>query len=141
MLTTQSIAAALPRRQPDHAARRLLMHGLRRTGMHGLDDAMTASIFMSAFGGRYRRPLVLLRSLMAELSSLASGPIRISPPCCGRMTVDEALLADAIAAAATDPGRTRVLLGDVIGRRMVDGPAATAALLARAFADGGHPLD
>ncbi|WP_448657560.1 DUF6628 family protein [Sphingomonas sp. CJ99] len=141
MLTAQAIAAALPRHQSTHPARRLLMLGIRRTGQFGLDDAMTASLFMSAFGAGYRRPLVLMRSLMAELSQAASGSIRIAAPQCCRMTVDEAMLSDAVACAATHPSRAAMLLADLTARRNADGPAATAALLARAFAEGGQPLD
>lgn len=131
----------LPRLQPEDAGSRLLLFGVRQIGAGGLQDAATAHAFVTAFGQGFRRPLLLLRTLMAEMSVAASGPIQIAPWCCGRMTPNEGALLDLLALAGTDPARARILLADLLGARQVDGILATAAALAGSFADMGLPLD
>lgn len=131
----------LPRLQPEDAGSRLLLFGIRQVGAGGLHDAATAHAFVTAFGKGFRRPLLLLRTLMAEMSATSSGPIQIAPWCCGRMTPNEGALLDLLAASVTDPARARVLLADLLGARHVDDILATAAALATSFTDLGLPLD
>lgn len=135
-----ALAAALPHRQPQDAGRRLMLFAIRRTGAHGLGDAAVAHAFLTAFGAGFRRPLVLLRALMAETSAAAARPITIAPWCCGRMTADEHVLLDVLGCATEHPDRAHFLLADLLGRREAESIFATACLLGIAFAEAGMPL-
>lgn len=139
--TLDKFGHALPRIQPEDAGTRLILFGIRQIGAGGLNDAATAHAFVTAFGKGFRRPLLLLRTMMAEMSVTASGPIQIAPWCCPRMTPAEGALIDLLATSMTDPGRARLLLADLLGARQVDGILATASALATSFADMGLPLE
>ncbi len=141
MTAIATLGLALPRLQPDDPGARLLLFGIRQMGAGGLSDAAAAHAFVTAFGRDFRRPLVLLRSLMAEMSTASAGPIQIAPWCCARMTAAESATIEIIARAPYDPGRAQVLLADLLGVRQVDGVLATAHALANAFADLGLPLE
>lgn len=136
-----TLGHALPRLQPEDPGARLLLFGIRQIGAGGLNDAATAHAFVTAFGRGFRRPLLLLRTLMAEMSMAASGPIQIAPWCCPRMTAAEGALIDLIRTSASDPDRARLLLSDLLGARHVDGLLTTAATLAGSFADLGLSLE
>ena len=136
-----SLSQALPRLQPENAGARLVLFGIRQIGSGGLNDAATAHAFVTAFGKGFRRPLLLLRTLMAEMSVASSGPIQIAPWCCQRMTPNEGALLDLLAVSVSNPGRARLLLADLLGARQVDGILATAAALTVSLADLGLPFD
>lgn len=141
MTAIAALTCTLPRIQPDDPGPRLLLFGVRQIGAGGLNDAATAHAFVTAFGKGFRRPLLLLRTLMAEMSLAACGPIQIAPWCCARVTPSEGALLDLLSASIADPGRARLLLADLLGARQVDGILATATALAVSFADLGLPLD
>lgn len=140
-VSVQSLATALPQLQPEDPGARLLLFGIRQTGAHGLHDASAAHAFMVAFGKQFRRPLVLLRALMQEMSVAASGPVQIAPWCCPRMTASEAGLLAALAKVRTNPHATVLLLGDLLGIRDARGLIPTAHALAESFADLALPLE
>jgi len=54
-------------------------------GATGLNDASAASAFIGLFGLSYRRPLVLVRALMAETARVSARTISLAPCCRGRM--------------------------------------------------------
>ncbi len=139
MTTTHSFTI-LPRPQPDDPAQRLLLFAFRQMGAHGLEDAAAAHAFVTAFGKNFRRPLILLRTLMLELSAAAQSPLQIAPWCCGRMTGCEAALVAAIGKTLENEAAAHLLLADTLGTRNASGPLATATALAIAFADLGMPL-
>lgn len=141
MSQTASLTAALPALQPEHPGARLLLFGIRQMGGHGLNDACAAHAFVTAFGKGFRKPLVLLRALMADMAALSHGPIQIAPWCCPRMTGSEAALLAALARVRTNRKAATMLLSDLLGVREVAGVAATARVLAQSFADLGLPLD
>ena len=141
MTAIATLGLALPRLQPEDPGARLLLFGIRQMGAGGLSDAAAAHAFVTAFGRDFRRPLILLRSLMAEMSTASAGPIQIAPWCCARMTAAESATIEIIARAPCDPARARVLLADLLGVRQVDGVLATAHALANAFTDLGLPLE
>lgn len=136
-----SIIRALPRLQPEDPAARLLLFGIRQLGGHGLSDAAAAHAFITAFGTGFRRPLLLLRALMTELSATSTGPIQIAPWCCARMTASEGALLDIIACVEREHDRAALLLADLLGTRHIDGVLATTHALANAFADAGMPVE
>ncbi len=141
MTAIATLGLALPRLQPDDPGARLLLFGIRQMGAGGLHDAAAAHAFVTAFGRDFRRPLILLRSLMAEMSTASAGPIQIAPWCCARMTAAESATIEIIARVTHDIPRARVLLADLLGVRQVDGVLATAHALANAFTDLGLPLE
>ena len=119
---------------------RLLLFAFRRMGAHGIDDAVAATALLQAFGAGFRRPLVLLRAMMADLARTATCPITIAPCCCRRMTGAETTVLTILARAETAPCSARLLLGDLIGVRRPDGVLASITLLVQAFADAGRPI-
>jgi hypothetical protein len=138
--TTHPLARALPHHQPSDPAGRLLLFAIRQTGAHGLNDAACAHAFMTAFGKDFRRPLVLLRTFMHEMSQAASGSIQIAPWCCRRMTGPEATLLTILRRIEAQPDIAGLLLDDLLGVRHAPGVAVSAHLLVQAFSDLGLPL-
>lgn len=144
MSTNQSLAptltAALPHLLPEDPNARLLLFAFRRMGAHGLKDAHAAQALMKGFGAEFRRPLLLLRSMMADIADGATTAISIAPCCCGRMTHAEQAILTIVARAETAPDAARVLLGDLIGTRNPAGVLASVTVVAQAFADAGRPI-
>lgn len=130
----------LPHALPGCANARVALFAIRRMGAAGLHDARAAQAIFIAFGQEFRRPLLLLRNLMADLAAHASGPIAIAPCCCARMTSAEGTLLSILARIETSPGAARYLLADLLGIRRVDSVVASAAVVAAAFADAGRPI-
>lgn len=140
-MTTEAAAAAiLPHALPSCANARIVLFAVRRMGANGLHDARAAQALLLAFGQEFRRPLLLLRNLMADLATAASGTIAIAPCCCARMTPAEGALLTVLARVETTPDTARYLLSDLLGVRRVDGVLASAAVVAAAFADAGRPI-
>lgn len=140
MPSTATLAATLRAPQPDDPSARLLLFGIRQMGAHGLDDAAAAHAFVTAFGRGFRRPLLLLRTMMRDLAAVSERVIPVAPWCCPRITGAEATLLAAVARADANPRAANLLLSDLIGRRDASGVLATAKALASAFADLGMPL-
>lgn len=138
--TFSPAGSALPHAFPGCPNARLALFAIRRMGAHGLADARAAIALVNAFGERFRRPLLLLRGLMADVAGAAAGPITIAPCCCARMTASEAALLTVLARAETQPDAARLLVADLLGVRRVDGVLASAAAVAAAFADEGRPI-
>jgi hypothetical protein len=124
------VSEALPHNLPETMAARLLLLAIRRMGAHGLNDAVAANTFLSAFGAGFRRPLLLARAFMAELAATSTTTIPIAPCCCARMTWAE----------ERRPETARLLLADLMAQRRADAIVATAAALSAAFADAGLPI-
>lgn len=109
-------------------------------GAHGLADARAAHAMFTLFREGFRRPLTLLRALMADLAGNAALPIAIAPCCCARMTVARSALLTTIARVETAPETAALLLGDLLGIRRPDGVLASIAAVSAAFADEGRPI-
>lgn len=137
---TVSVLNALPHERPDCPNARVVLFAMRRMGANGLLDARAAHGFFTAFGEAFRRPLLLMRALMADLAGNAAVPIAIAPCCCARMTPSEQVLLAIVARVETRTDGARLLMQDLLGQRHVDGVLASAAALAAAFADEGRPI-
>jgi hypothetical protein len=133
-------AMALPHPLPPCANARVALFAIRRMGAHGLADARTAHALFTAFGEGFRRPLTLMRALMADVAATSAGTIAIAPCCCARTTPAEAALLTVLARVETHPAAALLLLADLLGTRRVDGVLASAAAVALAFADEGRPI-
>ena len=132
--------AALPYALPACPNARIVLFALRRRGAQGLHDARASHALFTAFGQDFRRPLVLMRALMADLAGTAAGTIAIAPCCCARMTAAEKTMLTVLARVETAPETARLLLGDLLGVRRVDSVLASVAAVATAFADDGRPI-
>lgn len=135
-----TIFAALPHALPACPNARIALFAMRRMGAHGLADARAAQALLAAFGEGFRRPLSLLRALMADVAGSANDTVAIAPCCCVRATPAERTLTTVLARAETRPGSARMLLADLLGAQRVDGVLASAVAVAAAFADGGRPI-
>lgn len=140
MAETTTLATALPHVLPACPHARIALFAIRRMGAHGLADARAAHTLFTVFGQDFRRPLILMRTLMADLASHASGQIAIAPCRCARMTVAEAALMTILAQMEMAPGKAHFLMSDLLGVRRVDGVLASAAAVSAAFADEGRPI-
>jgi hypothetical protein len=119
---------------------RLFLFAVRRMGAHGLNDASTAHAVLRAFGKGYRRPLMLLRALMADVAAQTTVTVPIAPCCFTRVTHAEAALLAVMARAEREPEAASLLLADLLGVRRVNGLLASAMAVATAFADAGLPI-
>jgi hypothetical protein len=140
MTENTQVTTILPHPLPRCANARLTLFAIRRLGAHGLHDARAAHALLIAFGQAFRRPLLLLRNLMADLACHASGTIAIAPCCCARMTPAEGALLTILARVERSPQVASYLLADLLGVRRIDGVLASAAAVATAFADAGRPI-
>lgn len=109
-------------------------------GAHGLNDAACAQAFLTAFGVDFRRPLILLRTLMQELSRVSVRPIQIAPWCCRRVTGAEATLLTVLRRIDANPETAGLLLAHLLGVRDASSVAVSAHVVATAFRDAGLPL-
>lgn len=137
---TPDIAQMLPHAVPPCAHRKLLLFALRRVASSGLNDAFAANAFIGGFGQSFRRPLVLLRALMAEVSRISGRKLLIAPCCCPRMTASEAVLLATVADSRADPNAAHAALANMLGVRNCLGALSSAQALGLAFEDLGKPL-
>lgn len=133
-------AALVPHPIPVEPVARILLYAMRRMAIGGLDDAHAANVLMGQLGMSYRRPLIILRALMLEVSRTSARSISIAPCCCHRMTADEALMLGAIEAAAARPDVARTLMTRVTATFDCLAPVSAAQALNHAFADLGRPV-
>lgn len=136
-----STARLLPHDAPHDSGARLLLMGVRRLGVGGLNDAHAASLMIGAFGLSFRRPLVLMRALMAELARASQRSIMIAPSSCCRMTIAESMLLRVVAGANGQPRRAHALLCHLCGIDGAIGVLSSAQAVAQAFADLGRPVE
>ncbi|MHA6723710.1 DUF6628 family protein [Sphingomonas sp. RS2018] len=141
MTDTRSLTHTLPLSRPDDAAVQLFLFGFRQMGANGVDDASVAHAFVTAFGKNFRRPLILLRTLMLDLSRAAGRPMQIAPWCCCRMTASEGAMVAVLSRALANPPAAGLLLADMLSVRDATPALATATALAAAFADLGMPIE
>jgi hypothetical protein len=136
-----STARLLPYSAPDDSGARVFLLAVRRIGVGGLHDAHAASLMIGAFGLSFRRPIVLLRALMAELARASHQTIMIAPSCCCRMTIAESMLLGAVARAQEEPRRAHDIFCRLCGIENAIGILSSAQALAQAFADLGRPIE
>ena len=139
-MSAPATLALLPHPLPDCPNARTALFTMRRMGAYGLNDARAAHAIFTAFGEGFRRPLMLMRSLMVDLATAAAGTISIAPCCYSRMTHAESALLTILARVEFHSETAHLLMADLLGIRAVDGVLASAAAVAMAFADEGRPI-
>lgn len=125
---------------PDLRTGRVLLFVIRRMAAAGLDDAHAAHAVLAHFGMSYRRPLVLIRAMMAEIARASQQTVKVAPCCCLRMTGDEAMLLKTVEQAGEHPRKAHALLTGLMGTADCLGVLTTAQAVSQAFADLGKPL-
>ena len=130
----------LPLALPEERMQRLTLIALRRMAAHGIHDAQAALILFNHFGINFRKPLVLLRAFIAELSQCSARNITIAPCCAMRMTTDEGRMVGVLATAATNPRIAARHLRLLANSSAISAPLSTAAAFSEALADLGQPL-
>lgn len=131
----------LPHGAPDESGARLLLLAVRRMGVGGLNDAQAATMMIGAFGLSFRRPLILVRALMAEVARASQRTIMIAPSCCCRMTSAESALLDAVIAAIDRPAAAHHQFCGLLGINGAIGVLSSAQAVSQAFADLGRPIE
>lgn len=131
----------LPLPAPDDRMQRMVLFAVRRMAAHGVRDAYAANLLFSNFGIHFRRPLVLLRAFMIELSQTSKRTITIAPCCALRMTVDEGRIVSALATAGSDRFSAAKHLRELAGDNAISSPLSVAAAFGNALTDLGHPLE
>lgn len=136
----ESPAALIPYAAPASPNCRLLLFAIRRMAVGGIHDAHAAHALFTGFGRPYRRPLILLRAFMAEISRVANATLTVAPCCCLRMTGDEGILLESIAKAADRPHRSHARLCGLLRLRTCQSVLASGEAVSAAFLDLGMPL-
>lgn len=127
-----SAAKLLPHPMPDDPDTRILLFAMRRMAICGLRDARASQAIFLTFGLGYRRPLVLLRTLMLEMAREARGNITVAPCCAPRMTSDERAILGLLASPETGRAAFASTLGRPDAIRTLDlGRALTEALVSK----------
>jgi len=140
-LPSQSLAARLLTSPlPDDRGGRLMLLALRCMGAHGLNDAAIVHHFVNGFGVRFRRPLLLTRLVVQQLSECAGSAIQIAPGCCPRMTAAESAIIGAAASALHAPEKARLLIADLLDSRHPDACLAAISAMAGAYFDAALPI-
>lgn len=137
----ESTVRLLPHSAPDDSGARLFLYAVRRIGVGGLSDAQAASVMIGAFGLSFRRPMILLRALMAELARASHRSIMIAPSCCCRMTTAESMLLRAVSASGEKPRLAHEILCNLCGIDSAIGVLSSAQAVSQAFADLGRPIE
>lgn len=119
---------------------RLFLFTLRRMASAGVDDAHAANALLGHFGKSYRRPLILMRAMMLELSRVSNRRISVAACCCTRITPDEARLLEAVATAQVTPHAAYENLSAVLDTPVALGALTCAQAVAQSFADLGRPI-
>jgi hypothetical protein len=130
----------LPLPAPDDRIQRLVLFAVRRMAAHGVRDAYAANLLFSNFGINFRRPLVLLRAFMIELSQTSKRTITIAPCCALRMTLDEGRIVTALATAASNRISAAKHLRELAGDSAIASPLSVAVAFNNSLADLGWPL-
>jgi hypothetical protein len=132
------LARILPHTAPHDGPTRAVLVAMRRMAIHGLHDASAALLMFEHFGLHFRKPLVLMRALLLEVSQTTRKPIQIAPCCAPRMTPAENALMRAMASAHNDPAKARQHLRDLTQAPAIEGLLATTLVLASALHDSGR---
>ena len=132
-MTMPGGACLLPMPLPDGRIERSVLFAVRRMAAHGVRDVSAAWLILDLFSTGFRRPLVLLRAFMLELSHAANGLIRVAPCCAPRMTEHEGLIMLALFGASRDMAAAEDALAKVTGNAQVFEPLSAAAVFGRAI--------
>lgn len=112
----------------------------RLMAIGGVNDARAVSMLMGQYGRNHRRPLMLIRAMMLELSRVSNRQIKLAPPCCNRMTRDEALILMALARPEAEFAACHADACMLLDRENALGAATCFRAVANCLSDMGTPL-
>lgn len=133
--------AVLDQPVPHTMGSRLFLFAIRRMASGGVNDAHAANALLGSFGKSYRRPLILMRAMMLELSRVSNRKIMVAPCCCTRITSDEARLTRALGTGLHQPQKAFDDLSALLATPAVLGALTCAQAVAQAYMDLGCPID
>jgi len=139
-MTQHAAHPLLPHAAPASPDLRLMLYGIRRMAAGGIGDAHAAHAFLVSCGLHYRRPLVLLRALVAEVARTGAARLAIGPCCCPRMSSSEGALLAAIGTARARPADAHRQLARLLQVPHCPTVVDCAQALSACFADLGRPL-
>jgi hypothetical protein len=125
----------LPLPLPAGRIERSVLFAVRRMAAHGVRDVSAAWLILDQFSTGFRRPLVLLRAFMLELSHTATASIRVAPCCATRMTEHEGLILLTLFGAADDMTAAEDALVQLTRNKQVFEPLSAAAVFGRAIGE------
>jgi hypothetical protein len=134
-MTMPGGACLLPLPLPAGRIERSVLFAVRRMAAHGVRDVSAAWLILDLFSTGFRRPLVLLRAFMLELSHTATASIRVAPCCATRMTEHEGLILLTLFGAADDMTAAEDALVRLTGNSRVFEPLSAAAVFGRAIGE------
>lgn len=140
MIRDDNLLTLVPHKMPASYVERTLLFAIRCLAAGGLNDASAANLLLGKFGLGHRRPLMLLRILMAEVSRISQRQIAIAPCCCLRMTEGEATFMSVIAIARSRPTEARARIARMAGTLDCLSVVSVAQALGDALDDIGRPL-
>jgi hypothetical protein len=140
MTSAANLIELVPHMAPNDGVERTLLIAIRRIAIGGLTDASAANLLLSEFGLGYRRPLMFLRIMMAEISRISHRQISIAPCCCLRMTMGEAGFLSAVRNARRRPADARAQIALITGTFDCLAALSVAQALGNALEDIGRPL-
>ena len=138
--TATATQLLLPLPAPQDRMERIVLFAVRRMASHGVRDAYAANLLFSNFGLHFRRPLVLLRTFMIELSQSSQRTITIAPCCALRMTADEGRIVGILAKVGGNRVAAANHLRELTGHNSISSPLSVAAAFNNAMADLGRPF-
>jgi hypothetical protein len=137
----RSYAELAPHPLPSAYWSRVVLVAVRRMAIHGLYDASASLLMMRELGLHFRKPLLMLRVLMLEISHMARTPVAVAPCCALRMTAHEQDILRALSAALQDPALAEHALLRLTSGAPTAGLLATTTVAAQALAEAGRPLE
>lgn len=136
MSESSKLDTMLPHAAPVCGDARTLLFTIRRMAMHGLNDAFAANAMLAAYGLRYRKPLLLIRTLLIDIARNARGNVIVAPCCAPRMTAHE----HALLAAIGDPAGADGHIAPLLDTGKSSMAVATTIALSESLAAMGRPL-
>jgi hypothetical protein len=136
-----SLSNLLPHAAPTAPWPRVMLVAIRRMAAHGLYDASASLLMMRELGLHFRKPLLMLRTLLLEIAQVARQPVPVAPCCALRMTMQERDLLTALAVADRDPALAEECLYRLTCGAPTASLLATLRMAARALGEAGRPLD
>jgi len=117
-----------------------LLRVVRHMAIGGVNDARAASMLFNQYGRNHRRLLILMRAMMLELAHTSHRQIKLAPPCCGRITRDEAIMLSALGHGEEAFSAAHEEACALLAREDALGAATCFQAVASCLADLGTPL-
>lgn len=126
-----------PNPEPIHI---FFLRVVRLMAIGGVNDARAASMLFNQYGRNHRRLLILMRAMMLELAHTSHRQIKLAPPCCRRISRDEAYILSALGRREAAFAACHQDACALLGRDDALGAATCFQAVANCLADLGSPM-